>query len=522
MPSLKPSFITCEVAGENNLCAGASVRGWCHRRRSEHTNKTMIDGPPTQTSDEVEDWLKSDKASIRQVNALVIAWSMAEPQRVGEAALLPLNGKERVLGRGPARANDERLRLEFEHQRPGQRTSLGPLTAPQISYDQLAIRPSNGLLQVERTGRRELQINGRVCDKGTLRPGDTLTLTDQLLLLCVRRPLDMPPLHSFSMADHTTFGWADRYGLVGESWATWQLRDALAFNAGRDDHVLVLGPSGAGKELAASALHAMSPRRKGPWIARNAANFPETLIDAELFGNVRDYPNPGMRERPGLVGDSHGGTLLLDELGELPVKLQAHLLRVLDSDGNYQRLGESRGRTSDFRLVGATNRAPEELRHDLIGRLPLRVILSGLHDRREDIPLILNHLLRGLVANDKGLGERFFSNWDGRTGRARLDPALVEGLLRHDYTLHVRELKSLVWRAMSQSSGNFIEYTDSIRAALQGPHRETTPGELAPETIQAALDQCGGNQSAAYRLLGLKNRDVLYRLIKKHDIEVRK
>src|SRR5262249_39430583 len=143
------------------------------------------------------------------------------------------------------------------------------------------------------------------------------------------------------------FGEPDADGLVGESPAMWALRGAIAAAARRDLHALVLGPSGTGKELVARAIHARSARSGRPLVARNAATIPESLMDAELFGNVRSYPNPGTPERAGLIGQAHRSTLFLDEIAELPVSLQAHLLRVLD-EGDYQRLGEATARKSDF------------------------------------------------------------------------------------------------------------------------------------------------------------------------------
>src|SRR5262249_49824490 len=156
--------------------------------------------------------------------------------------------------------------------------------------------------------------------------------------------------------------------------------------AARAGHVLLVGPSGCGKELAAQAIHARSTRASRKLVSRNAATLPPGLIDAELFGNVANYPNAGMAERPGLIGEADGSTLFLDEIGELPETLQAHLLRVLDEGGEYQRLGDARRRKSDLRLVAATNRSIDELKPDLAARLPLRVALHGLDERPEDIP----------------------------------------------------------------------------------------------------------------------------------------
>ena len=166
--------------------------------------------------------------------------------------------------------------------------------------------------------------------------------------------------------------------------------------AARREHVLVLGESGTGKELVAQAIHALGPRSGRRLVARSAATVPATLIDAELFGNAPSYPNAGMAERPGLVGEADGSTLFLDEIGELPVELQTHLLRLLDG-GDYQRLGDARRRTADLRVVGATNRPTGQLKADLAARFPLRVHAPGLHERRDDVMLVARHVLRELV-----------------------------------------------------------------------------------------------------------------------------
>src|SRR6185369_7117992 len=117
-------------------------------------------------------------------------------------------------------------------------------------------------------------------------------------------------------------------------------------------------------------------------------------VDAELFGNVKNYPNPGTPEREGLIGEADGSTLFLDEIGELPVHMQAHLLRVLDRGGEYQRLGDSRAQRADLRVVAATNRPLDALKHDFLARLTLRLEIPSLDERRDDIPLLARHLLR--------------------------------------------------------------------------------------------------------------------------------
>jgi DNA-binding NtrC family response regulator len=127
------------------------------------------------------------------------------------------------------------------------------------------------------------------------------------------------------------YGGPDAHGIVGESPAAWDLREQLARAAATDDYVLIQGESGTGKELAAAVLHKGSKRAKGPFVAHNASNFTLSLLDSELYGNSANYPNPGMPARQGLFGSADRGTLFLDEVGECPLEVQAHLLRVLDA-----------------------------------------------------------------------------------------------------------------------------------------------------------------------------------------------
>jgi two-component system nitrogen regulation response regulator GlnG/two-component system response regulator HydG len=466
------------------------------------------------------------------VTALVIVWSLAEPWRVGEVALLPGDGAELVLGRGEAEGGA--ARAQFQRQRPGSTEPTGPLLAPGISRDQLRLRAEGETLVVERIGRRELLLNGRPAPQGVAHPGDTVSLGNQLVLLCSRRPRRMAPLRSYDIGRARAFGRPDEHGIVGESPAAWRLRDELAFAAASDVHVLLLGESGSGKELAASAVHRLSCRGSKPMVARNAATFPAELIDAELFGNVKDFPNPGMAERPGLIGEADGTTLFLDEIAEMPSALQAHLLRVLDAAGEYQRLGEPRSRRANLRLIAATNRAPEELKHDIAARLVLRIHIPGLGDRREDVPLAAAHLLRRAAAANGEIGARFFEGWDGKTGEPRIDPELVEHLVRRPFSHHMRELDGVLWQAIGASREKYIELPGSLKdrtgsaAAAAAPRGSVPPcsdqgpaarrREPSREEILAALEKHGGTQAAAWQELGLPSRFALYRLLKRYNI----
>ncbi|XXY12549.1 sigma 54-interacting transcriptional regulator [Sorangium sp. So ce216] len=462
--------------------------------------------------------------------ALVVAWSQAEPGRVGEALLLP-ERERRVFGRGEPLPDDPHPRVSLVRQRPTRagvreravgaaRQPAPPLTTQFISRVQLALEATPEGVRVDNLGRRALLAGDRKVTTALLAPGDTLELADQLVFVCVRRPPELPPLRDIT-GELGHFGDPDAQGLVGESPAAWALRDRVAFFAARDVHVLILGESGTGKELVARAIHALSPRKARPLVSRNAATIPTGLADAELFGNVKNYPHPGMPERPGLVGEADGGTLFLDELGELPLEIQTHLLRVLDANGEYQRLGDGARRTTNLRLIAATNRAPAEMRSDLVARMSLRLTLPGLNDRREDIPLIARHLLRRLAARDSGIRERFFAVAPGpEPGEPRLSPPLVRALLTHTYTTHVREVEAILWQALSSSDGGRLELTSSVQAMLAASSSpREPPAEITREAIEAAMARHGGVKERVFRELGLPNRYVLNRLLKKHGIQ---
>jgi DNA-binding NtrC family response regulator len=381
-------------------------------------------------------------------------------------------------------------------------------------------------LHIESVGRCQLRVNGLPFERALLRPGDTVHLRRQVVLLYTRRPLLMLIRKGryFPVTSWGEFGEPDAHGILGESPVAWHMREQFAFVAKSATHVLLVGASGTGKELAARAIHAMSERASTPFVDRNAATLPAGLIDAELFGNTKNYPNAGMTERPGLIGQAHGGTLFLDEIAELPPEQQAHLLRVLDMGGQYQRLGESTTRRSDFRLIGATNRDPSVLKSDLRARLTSLVELSPLSSRREDIPLLARHLLLAAAQRSPGVAARFVDRDARGRAHARFTPAFVEYLLHQDLQTNVRELDAALWRAMSEAADNDIdaptdwpnESTSSSPVILQAS--PPSPVDPVAEQIRVALDASNGSVEKAARALGLSNRFALYRLMKKHGV----
>jgi DNA-binding NtrC family response regulator len=465
---------------------------------------------PDATEDFELPWRRRSSAPPAEQLHLVIVWSLEEPERVGQSALL---SEGAWLGRGEPEA-DEGARLDFKATRAPAALPAW-LQASRLARQQLCFRevsPDGAL--VESVGRCPMAVNGSPVVSARIKQGDAITLRNAMVLLVTKRAASDVRRHA--RADFP-FGDVDAHGLVGESPAAWGLRESLAFAGRSREHVLLLGESGSGKELSAKAIHALSARAERSMVSRNAATLPEALVDAELFGNAKNYPNPGMAERAGLLGEAHDSTLFLDEIGELSTTAQAHLLRVMDQ-GDYQRLGEAKQRRSDFRLIAATNREPSALKQDFAARFPLRVRLPGLNERLEDVPLLLRRILLRLCEASDGLVDRFFEMRHGAVAEPRVEPELVEWLMRHRYTTHVRELERLLWLAISTSPDDFIAATpEFLREVTQDP------GLVAPEpdreAIEQALANARGNVTRAARLLGLRNRYVLYRLMKKVGLE---
>jgi two-component system nitrogen regulation response regulator GlnG/two-component system response regulator HydG len=449
--------------------------------------------------------------------ALVLVASRSEPGRIGELWLPPAGGQAGLFGR--LDPNDAKGHLGWVRQRPGRNLPTGPLTAPGISRAQLRVAtlPGDALL-VENVGRRALLVDGQPVTQATVRAGTTLELLSEALLLVTERPRTMAPPRWLEPAtiDAVPFGQADAHGMVGEAPSVWALRERLAFAARDRGHVLVCGASGSGKELVARALHDGA----GPWVARNAATLPESLIDAELFGNARNFPNPGMKPRAGLIGAADGGTLFLDEIAELPLDQQPHLLRVLDADGEYQQLGDDRVRRSSFRLVGATNRPLDAMRTDFAARFEHRIELPPLQQRAEDIPLIARQLAVERATQSAERWARFVSP----EGALAMSFEWLRTLLARPPADNVRGLTRALLESLRHSEGDRLVAppTGTPRRAAEP---DATPAHPTPdwqpptrEAIQACLDKHNGVQGPVWRELGFKNRYQLQRLIRKHGL----
>jgi two-component system response regulator AtoC len=314
--------------------------------------------------------------------------------------------------------------------------------------------------------------------------------------------------------------------IVGEAPAMRRLLDAVARVAAKDVTVLVRGETGVGKELVGALLHAQGRRARGPLVRFNCGAIPAELAEAELFGHARGAFTGATQARPGFFAQAHGGTLVLDEIGELPLALQSKLLRALQ-DGEIQPVGAGRVEKVDVRVVASTNRdlAAEaragRFREDLYYRLAVvEFVVPPLRDRRDDIPALAEEFARRYA-------ERF-----GLEG-VRLAPALLERLREADWPGNVRQLENAVARLLALSAGGEIGPDALEDARVEGALAQPAEASSAPRTggtsgaeltlkeqldavergiIARALASTGGNQSEAARRLGVSRGTLIERI----------
>ncbi len=280
-----------------------------------------------------------------------------------------------------------------------------------------------------------------------------------------------------------------------------------------DVSVLITGEPGSGKEVVARWLHAKSNRAKRPLVTVNAGGLSETLFESEMFGHVKGAFTDAKSDRVGYFELADGGTLFLDEVGNLSPAQQARLLRVLES-GEFQRVGSSRTRRADVRVLAATNAdllvrvAEERFREDLLYRLnSVEIAIPPLRERRDDVPEFAAHFLRRQMAHY------------ART--LQFSPEAMRALLAHTWPGNVRELRHAVERAVLLAEGDTVGAEDL--GLLPGPERGTRFDNLTLESaerilIQRALSRFDGNVSHAADALGL-SRGALYRRLERHDLE---
>ncbi|TVS19828.1 MAG: sigma-54-dependent Fis family transcriptional regulator [Planctomycetaceae bacterium] len=298
-------------------------------------------------------------------------------------------------------------------------------------------------------------------------------------------------------------------GLIFQSLAMRRMLETVAVVAPSNVPVLITGESGTGKELIAELIHRWSPRAAGPLVAANCASLPETLIESELFGHSKGAFTGASETRQGVFRAADGGSLFLDEIGEMPLALQPKLLRALET-GQISPVGSDRTIEVDVRLIAATNRdletevAEGRFRDDLYYRINVvEVRQLPLRDRREDIPL---------------LARRFASEFAG--GPVRLSPQAMNCLLVAPWPGNVRELRNAIQRACLLCRGDIIlpeHLPPKIAQAVQ--HGEAADGQpvgrlsqVERATILATLQECGGNRTHAAKKLGISRRALIYKL----------
>ncbi|HEX2483094.1 MAG TPA: sigma-54 dependent transcriptional regulator [Methylomirabilota bacterium] len=293
--------------------------------------------------------------------------------------------------------------------------------------------------------------------------------------------------------------------ILGRSKAMQGVFEQIRAVADTDAPVLLLGDSGSGKELVSRAIHWHSGRREGAFVAVNCAAIPETLLESELFGHERGAFTGADRKRRGLFVEAQGGTLLLDEIAEMPQSLQVKLLRALQ-DRVVRPVGGNEEIKVDLRLISATNRdlpafvRQGKFREDLYYRLaviPIRI--PSLRERPEDIPLLAEHFLKRAAA---GMGKEI----DG------FDEEALKWLHDHSWPGNVRELENVVERAATLAKGRVIT-RDDLRIEFT-PGSTSEPGvrpslaEVESQYIRRILDEVRGDKRAAARILGISVRTL--------------
>ncbi len=310
-------------------------------------------------------------------------------------------------------------------------------------------------------------------------------------------------------------------GIVGSAPAMKKVVEMISKVAPTDSTVLLIGESGTGKEIVANTIHRLSPRREKPFIAINCAALPDTLLESEMFGHVKGAFTGAENNKRGLFEEADGGSIFLDEIGDMALLTQAKLLRVLQN-GEIRPVGSSTSKRVDVRVVAATNRDLVEavrekvFREDLYFRLNVvQIRIPPLRERMDALPALVNHFLS--QANDKF----------GKNVR-EIDEATQMLLRNYPYPGNVRELESIISHAVIMSDDDCLHPQDlpeyvhrgfDDRLALPDQSAENIPtlSDMEARIIRNALERLDGNQTEAARRLGI-SRSTLWRKMKEYGI----
>jgi DNA-binding NtrC family response regulator len=318
---------------------------------------------------------------------------------------------------------------------------------------------------------------------------------------------------------------AEFEGIIGRSPLMTEMFSRIRRVAPHYRAMLITGPTGAGKDLIAQALHRLSPAASGRYVVLNCSAVVETLFESELFGHVKGSFTGATTDKAGLFEHAHGGTLFLDEIGDMPLATQAKLLRVLQNQ-EVQRVGSLTARKVDVRVIAATNHdlrvaiAEKRFREDLYYRLSMvEIEVPRLADRKEDLPLLERHFNSKFAA-------QYGKQIRGLSHRAQIALSL------HSWPGNVRELENVIGHAAMMVQTDMIDVAD-LPPYMHGPHKasdtlaaaaaaptDSSVGTLEEQErllIVRALEAAGGNQSQAARILHI-GRDALRYKLKKHNL----
>ncbi|MDA8106375.1 MAG: sigma-54 dependent transcriptional regulator, partial [Nitrospiraceae bacterium] len=313
--------------------------------------------------------------------------------------------------------------------------------------------------------------------------------------------------------------------IVGDSPAMRLIFGKISVVAKTDSAVMIYGESGTGKELVANAIHNLSPRKDKPFIKINCAAIPDTLIESEIFGHEKGAFTGAIQRRKGKFEMADSGTIFLDEIGDIPMPVQAKLLRVLESR-TFERLGGNESLTVNVRVIYATGKSLKDevkanrFREDLYYRINvLPMTIPPLRERREDIPLLINH---------------FLGMYEEKAGKSGLtiSPAAMDMLLSYDYPGNIRELKHALEMAVTFCNENAIDpccLPAEMRGEVPKQNLQTMVcGNLSVteqvrvferELIARAIEEAGGKKKEAAKKLGI-SRGTLWRKLKEHGFPV--
>jgi two-component system response regulator AtoC len=336
------------------------------------------------------------------------------------------------------------------------------------------------------------------------------------VLFTVRRALTQKTLvaqvQALAQASSKDTGDQGEEELVGRTPAMLQVFKTIGRIAANQESVLILGESGTGKELVANAIHANSGRAAKPFVKVNCAALSPTLLESEMFGHEKGAFTGAVARRVGRFEQAQGGTIFLDEIGDLDIDLQAKLLRVLQT-GQFERVGGNETVQTDVRVISATNRnlpalvAEQRFREDLYYRLNVVAIeLPPLRERRDDIPLLAEHIVRRLSRKYR---------WP----QLALSPEAQQQLMSYSWPGNVRELQNVLARAAVLARGRPILPEDLGRVGVHDARTSETPAasplslkEILAETerrvITQALEAAKWNRTQAARLLGISRRQL--------------